>query len=226
MSIAGYDGWVETHLRIFGLDSASNGPMLLDWEPCFEDLGFSANELDAASRTILAKPPKWRSDHFAALKNAVVVARLHFRGMQMAAEEAKADRGVCVLCRGSGFVVVPHPQCIAYGEWQPSRFGRYDTAAVTCRCPLGSIRSASQDSGEATPKRRARPKQMTLESFEQRMPSWKAEMARIDGIKQRDRLAAANASSLDAQYGPLKRDVQTILGKFVQPPLGAGDAWE
>jgi hypothetical protein len=121
-----YNDWAKYHSELFGMSSPADFNSLLRWARFFQGQGFEPEQLFAASGAIAAqdKVPKWRSEHFDALK-----LKLHQSRTREAKEEASPQK-YCVKCGGSGTVSVPNHEAI-------TRHGKYYSQIVSCDCFRG-----------------------------------------------------------------------------------------
>jgi hypothetical protein len=86
---------------------------------------------------------------------------------------APVDRGVCVLCGDSGYVIVLHPNTV-YGKTT-----RRYTLAVTCRCFAGRHRADAARSYFDGNRKQIR--FYTLEEYEYEFPDWRKDMGMEQG---------------------------------------------
>lgn len=182
----GFTTWAEEYCRIFGLQSEADRAMVQAWGPVFQAAGYATAELNEATQWLARNaPPLRRIDHRSAIQSRIHAARLERRRAESEAEEARARDSTCELCGGSGRVIVP-------------QIGLYEatgkTGTVTCRCPLGQRKEASdiaslQAKGLEIPRNRIG----TLEQYEGRNPGWFSQMRRREEMMKArsfaDRLA-------------------------------------
>ncbi len=181
--------------------------MVGDWESVFETCGFTAEELSEATRSVALRPPKWRSDHLAAVQDAVRNIRL--RRWKAQQEQSTSDTERCRFCLGTSWVIVPHPKCYVDGRWSPSETGAYYTAAVACRCFLGRNRidRVLALSNEEREKKNVQ-LPLSLDLYERTFPQWESEMRQQVLRDQARRKASANAAHYDSLYGPVLKRIK------------------
>lgn len=184
-----WQDWVETHSRIFGLQSEADISMLVEWTHLFSSAGFSPEELDAASRWVaINAPPKFRTDHLQAL---LLRARA-VRARELTNGSTEDSAPSCGLCGGSGMVSVPNPKAIARG--------RFTLCSVLCSCPKANqLRFAREARAARDDVELVR--QQTIDQYEDEVPNWRAIME-----QHRQELLALSrsrgyASSLDKTLG-------------------------
>ena len=172
-----YVRWAESYAVRFGF-GPEDARMLASW---FDVLGnYDLPDLDAATGLLARREyPSWPRDHLKALLavlREVVAARLT-AAADADRRRSGPDRGTCTLCRGTGRVTVPHPRAVSGGRWVPLHIARggasWYTAAVLCRCPLGSW--YAQHGGMAR-KDGVQLAQLTLDAYERICPGWRDEL--------------------------------------------------
>lgn len=180
-----WDAWSERHAAVFGLTTEPDARMLAEWCELFRSAGFAAAELDLATSWLaLHGPPKFRSEHLAALHGRLQEQRLFAAAKEAEARREEGPAG-CRLCDGSGRAIVPNLKARSLGRW--------GTAAVLCGCPLGRWYQSRQR-GLQVP-------QQTLEDCETLNPDWADEMEqRRQFLNSRVR-AEQHATALDRAMG-------------------------
>ena len=180
-----YADWAQHHGSLFGLASDQDAQMLLLWADLFAQIGYTPGQLLAASQRIAASdPPRFRSDHLRLLKDHLAALTLTSQREQRAAAAAHD----CLLCGGSGRVVVPYPEPI-------QRLGGWYTCAVLCRCPLG-LWLAQNQQGEL--------RMQGLLDYERENPRWREQMAAHDRALATAHQAGAMATELDRVMGEIR----------------------
>lgn len=164
--------WVLYHTTMFRWNDADLA-MLNAWRPLIEKRGYTESELSAASRAIVAAPPKWRGDHLHYIFDAIEKTKSAERIMaERAIEEAAAQQKQCPHCKDDGYVTVPYEKAIRDGVWLSD-----ETAAVACLCKRGERFKARFDEAwlkraEATKRKADRVE--TLAGYELRFPEWRS----------------------------------------------------
>lgn len=176
-----YDDWMLRHKTIFGFTFDNDIAMLVSWVDIFRLAGFDPVELDEATTWLaLGGSPSKREQHLRALQDRV----REQRGRALTRRPAEEDRGTCVLCGGTGRVVVPlpHPQ-------------RWMTQAVLCRCPLGRWFGDQQGS--------ARTPQRTLADYEREFPRWQQMMKDHEEYLKKSLQAESFSRANDKAFGDI-----------------------
>lgn len=211
MDADAYRAWSGRYAATFGLTSDSDAGMLVAWREVFDACGYSVAELEAARLHIASKgPPKFRTEHLAAIHAAITDRRGHDIANQRRASVDDDGYGACDTCGGTGWVIVPHARAIRDGQWVRLGISGYPTMAVTCGCWKGR---RCVETWDAMPpdKQKKYPRPMTLEYYETRIcPHGRRLIAEHDKALAADGRAHGNAALWDKKYGPL-------LAKFKLP---------
>lgn len=215
MKVDWFDEWAAHHATLFGLDGDKEIATLHSWRVLFvTQLGYSREELFAASNTIAATPPipAFRNEHLDRLQIAVQKARREELVKRREAEAASlSEQSECRLCLGCAWVTVPHPQDVVDGEW----LGKH-TLAVVCRCPLGRKEQTLNEEFCSRPRAgelRCRPRALTLETYEGRNPSWQLQVKRKEAADRAVRKAKSVTEDVDRARGRLP-GAQDVLRQY------------
>lgn len=137
-----YLAWIKAHLTTFGALNPANVATLTAWFPAFDAMLATSHELQKSTYAVLSlesQPVGWGS-HFVAIRTEIVRQRAE-QAKRQVEDYSAPDRGACVLCGGSGIVVVPHPKHCSAEGWRPiyTASGKeyYPTAGVLCTCSVG-----------------------------------------------------------------------------------------
>ncbi len=201
-----FEAWAVHHGTVFGL-SESETPTLLSWEGA---LGATAEELYSATAALATNPRQFGESEarFAGkltLHLTLLVSQI--REQRSAAVSQQADPrdtlGTCTLCSSSGWVIVPHPNGLADGEWVPQRKARggasYYTVAVLCSCALGRWMGQHRKSAG-----------LTLQQYDRLNPRWPIQVAR----REREE-AAYREAVLPVATSPEQQRYQQSLDGFI-----------
>lgn len=198
MVAAWYAEWVTRHATLFGMGSDADVKTLLSWEDVFTAAEYTVAELKAATDWLAANPAAFGSVEAryagkAAAHLEAIQARIReTRAVVYRAESVtETDYGRCVLCGGTGRVIVPHVRGVKAGQWVPIAAARggasYYTMAVLCSCVRGEwvrSRNAQHVAEKLDPKGLS---VLTLARYEQMNPNWQVQMEQ----RKREQLAAA-----------------------------------
>lgn len=197
-----YAEWAARHALIFGLATDADREMLASWEAVFEAAGYTAIELVEASTWIAGNtPPKFRSDHLPAIRDAVRRRR---------AEEAKRNESrtvggpLCHRCEDTGLVIVPHPSNMRDGRWRHPWY----TLAVICWCPRGDRMAASHDGPQKYQKG------MMLRDYEKRHPGWFDETLRRRDAKAAEAKATRAAEVADGKNTDVSDALEEVFARI------------
>jgi hypothetical protein len=141
---------------------------------------------------------RFRSDHLAALQQRMRQRRRE--GTYQPQPEEIDDRGKCVLCLGTGRVIVPNPKALHKGEW--------GTCAVLCNCALGRWWEAQQRCWLEQRKKDNIPRQRNLNDYEREVPDWKERLREHDDLLKQHVRASGYTREIDLALGEIKRRVQ------------------
>ena len=186
-----WDVWMQRHATIFGLTSDQDAGMLVEWARLFDSVGFSPEEMAQATDWLaLNAPPKYRTEHLAALQSRVRTARAEQQKRDQPEQPAKG----CRLCDESGRVIVPSRVALRQGQVG-------GTEAVFCGCRLGMwFREQARD----YLRERQRPGEpTTLVAYEQDVPDWPEVFERWKKIGEAERVAQGRAGNLDRLLGEI-----------------------
>jgi hypothetical protein len=203
-----YDEWADRHGSTFGLVGEADIAMFHAWFDVFSASGYTAAELTAATAAVAQQPPRFRSEHLGAIHAAIRDRRARAEAVRLHDPAEVSERGTCALCGESGWVVVPHPKCVAAGEWVAGMEGV--TAAVTCSCFVGRRQLDAWDAYAAVVQKRV-PRPMSLEYYQGRLCSrWRALLARHEGLTEAHRRAQSASRRADMAGGPLAGVIRRI----------------
>jgi hypothetical protein len=170
-----YKVWVNYYVTAFALRSDEDLRTVLSW---WEVLHSEAPEdlYEATNLLLRSSYPSFLRDHLRELTAFLRLLRAE-RLPDGSWSDAEGDRGSCVLCGGSGRVIVPHPRAVRDGEWVPLHVARggahWYTCAVCCACALGRWY------GQHGLVRRGREQKalMSLDAYERLNPNWYRHMS-------------------------------------------------
>lgn len=147
-------------------------------------------ELDEVATRLVAsgRVPKWPDEHLRA-----IVAELDaLRAEDAAKRRPVRDQSECVLCGGTGLVIVPHPCCVWRGQIRPyysprtkTRYRSVIPVSVLCCCPAGD---RAKQANRKYAEERNRSALMTIDSYTRRigghdgialMREWESRQARL-----------------------------------------------
>lgn len=191
-----YDRWVTYHSTLFGFEKDRDLAMLDAWGSLFRGAGYKPAELfEASNQLALNAPPKWRSEHLAAIQDRIKARRIE--AMAAAAKE-ELSWPSCEICGGCGMAIVPLLRFVQDGKWIS-----WQTCAVFCRCVRGQ-----REFGHC---QAAKKRTLTLAEYESRNPDWFVQVEErrqmeLAQAKARDQTAAA-----DRTYGPLLRKLAATV---------------
>lgn len=188
--------WAFHHSKIFGLTEAETRT-LLSWEEIFFD--YLPDELTRATTELARTPGAFAEDRFAgkmAMHLAAIQRRVKdFRAIayRKRVDETRLDQGTCLICSGTGRVIVPHAKGISGGRWVPIKTARggacYYTMAVLCHCGLGRWIE-----GQGDPEKR----EWRLEEYAAFNPGWPGQMLSRDQEQRAAAKASAGSAGFDA----------------------------
>lgn len=183
--------WAVHHSRVFSLLSSDELLMVYEWTQLFHGVGFSPEEMAQATDWLaLNAPPKYRTEHLAALQSRVRTARAEKQRREQPAQPVQG----CELCDESGRVIVPSRVALCQGQVG-------GTEAVFCGCRLGMwFREQARD----YLRERQRPGEpTTLVAYEQDVPDWPEVFERWKKIGEAERVAQGRAGDLDRALGAI-----------------------
>lgn len=225
-----YADWMEKHLTTFGIFGNEYADRfrtaMLEWQRQFTRRLYTFDELCEATDEItgMTEPPRFAEGHLAAINSAI--SRVRERERQRKLNDAANNKGdtSCIMCRGTGVVVVPmfapaeDPEMSRQRKqkrWVPERVvtwvndqgqktshESYLTGTVACTF-LQTC--AGHGAGRG----------MTLDRYERLFPEWTREMARIEEI-QRDAIRQAGV----AHEGAFERLIESIIGRVLEASNG------
>lgn len=163
-----FEDWWEFHVRAFGLtDDQARG--VAAWRETFADMGYTREDLMAASKELLREVPgpRFLTDHRDRLHSIIAVRRQY---ATKAKDAETVDYGSCDRCSGSGWVMVPHPEYVQGGDWKAIRFNAVGMpvrpmASVTCTCYCGKKNLNLEASMNQPNKPGHKKRPMTLEFY-------------------------------------------------------------
>jgi hypothetical protein len=171
--MTGYEAWGESYSGIFGLTNPGDLLMVAAWEDVFDYAGYTLSELEAAKKSLATHGGVIkREEHLDAIQRWIREQRQEALAREQKAEE-RYDRGTCIHCGNTGWVIVPHPKQIRDGQWLGTA-----TATVTCSCWMGQrIDKTYRGPREEKPKdMRDLPLPMTLAFYQEHNPGWFQQM--------------------------------------------------
>lgn len=181
---AEWQAWIDRHAAIFALTTEQDARMLMEWCGLFAAAGWTPAELTEATDWIaLHSPPRFRSEHLAALQERV-------RGRRQGrppADEAPDEMGRCTLCHGAGLVSVPSPKALALDRW--------GTMAVACHCALGLWFSSHGG-------------HLALNVYEVSFPDWRERVRQHTELLTRRTRTSAATKAVDDALGEIERRVR------------------
>ena len=141
-----FKAWGKLHTTMFGMDEPDKA-MVASWRSALDSYSFE--ELKAASIELLSEAPTFRNEHVSGLFRILGLKRAR----QTAAFAAQFDyKSVsCGVCQNTGYVLVPHPECVKDGEFVQGPGGYKGTAVVTCSCHVGGRKLQSFDEAPRRP---------------------------------------------------------------------------
>lgn len=208
-----WDAWVDKHASVFGLEAEVNVGMFGAWREVFEVRGYTASELNEATIWIAANdPPRFRSEHLAAIHRRIGAHRLVAWNRQREMQQQREAYETCPRCRGTALVIVPHLACVKDRDW----IHPWHTHAVACNCKRGAMlyenfRNTLQNTSEADLKKKPWVKQlMSIGDYEMQNPGWISQMARKDVAQRAEANADRVTRKVDEKMG------QIDFGKIVR----------
>jgi hypothetical protein len=183
--------------------------MVLHWWPAFAAAGFVQSDFVGTIQRIItaAETPRWPNEHLGAIKRELFAARDRRARAALVKTEPGATGPRCPLCEWTGWVLVPHPSCVAGGQWLPP----FRTGTVACtKCGPG------QRAYDANCMAKDAKRPTTLETYEWRVnPAWREQMAaREEAVRLMHRAEDAAAS-----FSPsFPRLAQAIAAGTYKPP--------
>lgn len=189
--------WAQMHAAIFGHRSPEWTTTYQMWNSLWSSEGYQPGEIVAAVNAVSKRirKPNYASDHFSAMSEELREARQRYQ--ISATAKIVADKGVCLFCGSTGFLVVPHLNSVdPHGNWSrltPPNEGY--TFAVTChRCGIARHRGL---------------RGMPLDQYETINPNWRDQMAAWDQIQRgRARVHSANGG-LDGVFSRIQTRIKT-----------------
>src|SRR5262249_33508165 len=129
----GFAAWAERHSRTFGLTD-SEKPTLQSWEPLFETVGATSEDLQEATSYLAVNQQCFTNSETRFLgKLPMHLALLQCRIREQRAIQEKKSlsessmMGTCLTCGNTGRVIVPRLQSVKDGQWRPQRICRNTT---------------------------------------------------------------------------------------------------
>ncbi len=175
--------WESYYATFFGFRGDEDLAMLTAWTDHFAKAGYTIAELLEATDDVATRPPKYRADHYQMLQEAVST----LRALRCRAEPEEEDRfPPCLMCGGTGMVVVPHPRNANY------------TCAVKCGCSRGI---------------NLRNDMMTLSDYERSHPGWRTLQAEQEAIRKAKQRATAVTRAADSRLGAILGRIGQLPGK-------------
>jgi hypothetical protein len=207
-----YEQWADYHASMFGLQNEGDVRMLAAWCDLFHSAGYEVAELVDATRFIATHdPPKFRTDHLAALQ-----ARIRERRNVLAPSNVPDDHplGNCTLCNSTGRIVVPLiPGMLTVGGKLIPDDGRWRTCAVLCRCNIGRW-FADRQAGDKV--------MLGIDHYSRLSPDWEDVIRRHDAELKKaveaDRQAGVNDKLFGEVLGRLNGRVKTPQAAPEVPP--------
>lgn len=188
MTSVEFVSWAEGYCKVFGL-SNEEAETVLSWEPYFLATQWHADDLAEVTKAFVANPKKIAdlagdskylgkmAKHLSAIESYVRDQSACTLGQTL---PVYADKhGSCLVCRNTGFVVVPHLKSVRAGRWVGVKNNENDrahmaTCAVLCSCALGRWK-ANRESGTRHGGKTVL-KHMTLETYEGHNPGWREQV--------------------------------------------------
>lgn len=195
----GFSDWLKHHCTVFSIYDPERIETVASWQPLFDAAGYTAAELTTATDWLaMNASPKYPSDHLGAIRSRLTDQRaLDYRR----AEDAYPSQ--CVLCGGTGRLVVPHLAGVRDGQWLPLRLTRiratYYTCAVRCSCARGRFGKFDGQRGGVT--------LLSIEEYERRNPGWRKQLVR----REQEQRAQADLAPVDSAW---QKTVQGIMDRY------------
>lgn len=169
-----YRDWAVCHATRFGLHTEAAAAMVVEWADLFAAEGYSAGELEAASRWLATHdPPRYPGDHLPALTARLRAVREEARAASRRERQEAVDAALAAC-----------PDCAEGWATVPALREDAGPLTVACSCAAGR---RQQDTWNALLQRQGKGLVLTLVAYEKLRPSWREEKAR------RLRLAVARA---------------------------------
>jgi hypothetical protein len=186
--------WVDQHVTMFGMNKEDIA-MVASWRSALD--AYSPAELKAASIELLKLAPTFRNEHVSGLFRILGLKRAQ-QTKAFAAQRDDEYTGMrCSLCQQTGFVLVPHPQCVKDGEFIQGPGGYKATAAVTCSCHVGARKQQSYDESKYRP--------MSLHAYETSITmGWREMIEEKNGEDKARSELQSQARMADNARGKLK----------------------
>lgn len=185
--------WAQLHAATFGGRTAEWAETYRVWHRLWTLEGFSDEELLAAVRAVARRksPPNFVNQHFAAMGEELREARIKLLNKNVSKKEN--NRGVCLLCKDTGHIVVPHRNSWLNGRWTrniPPNQG-YTMAVICHNCNIGKHRNL---------------RGQLLAEYECEFPDWRLEMRTWEEIqKQRGAVEGHHRFRIDRYDLEIKR---------------------
>lgn len=196
--------WADHHATTFGLLTDGEREMVHAWRTYFEAEGFTIAELQQASWSMMAAPPKWRTDHLQRIQDAIVGSRMKQAQAEREAEDEAAKAQDCTRCQlMPGYIIVPSPSCI-----RGDRIIRpYTESLVTCDCTTGrrlfNAHQASFQDADFMKKSPAFRPPASIDQYERRYPHWEMMIQQRELARKEEAKAKGRAAHADRQSGPI-----------------------
>lgn len=179
-----FNGWVDRHAPIFMMNSDADLRTFAAWFNLFVSCGYTLADLNAATDAMALAPPP---DKWGQLEAIHRYARRAATGRrQVEKQNATAPSVDCLLCRGTGYAMIPHPNYIDAND--PLGFTALSRAL--CWCERGRWTESDE-----TRKAGDKPICITLRELETKVPNWRDLMgAYEDFMSARVQASAAIAA--------------------------------
>ncbi len=173
-----FKDWLAGYAAVVGLTTPEELRSAALWRDVFKAGKYTEAEVREAAALVLANLPALADSpdrflgkapmHLAAIQRRLRSGRA--AGLSHSQEMPDADErfGVCALCHSTGRVTVPHPKCVANGQWV-QQHGIFYTVAVICDCPLGTWILHRLDRGKI--------KFLLLREYHGINPRWREQLA-------------------------------------------------
>lgn len=210
MSTEEYEAWVNHHRALFQLNSTADTAMFAAWWPLLWN--YEHDELIEASNHIaITNGGLWRTEHLSEIRQRVTGRRLERFRLESEQQQQQAGYMECGLCRGLGWVVVPHPNFIINRAWQPVG-NSWPTASVYCQCSKGARRAEHARAYAMENPKVKLPAMLTLAGYEQKNPNWAQQMADRENAEKDEAHAKTVAQHAHTQQGAV--DLRGILRRL------------
>ncbi len=211
-----FKDWLLQYSSVVGLNTPEELRSAALWRDVFKAGKYTEGEVREAAAAVLANLPALADSpdrflgkapmHLAALQRRLRSGRAS--GISHSQEMPTADEqlGVCALCDGAGRVTVPHPKCIANGQWVQVN-GCFYSLAVICNCQLGTWLLYRLDRGKV--------KFLLLHEYHEINPRWREQLQQHraeSAATERANTGAANPSweelklRLAGSFGIMERE--------------------